>query len=93
MFLPVQTGESALKPPFTVCQLLCIIMPSLHGEPIVSRDEFSHAQITALLFLPDFPGWLAPLHFNPGIMLPSPMMYAQNVQGVDIQQRALCESS
>ena len=34
-------------------------------------------QITALLFLPDFPGWLAPLHFNPGIMLPLPMMYAQ----------------
>ncbi|CAL5219993.1 g1934 [Coccomyxa viridis] len=24
-----------------------------------------YKQITALLFLPDFPGWLAPLHFNP----------------------------
>lgn len=22
-------------------------------------------QITSLLFLPDFPGWTAPLHFNP----------------------------
>ena len=27
----------------------------------------SPVQITALLFLPDFPGWLAPLHFNPGM--------------------------
>ena len=61
---------------FIICQLPCIVMPSLRGKPIMARDKLLHAQITALLFLPDFPGWLAPLHFNPGITLPSPMMYA-----------------
>ena len=25
----------------------------------------AHPQITALIFLPSFPGWLAPLAFNP----------------------------
>lgn len=68
-------------------------MPSLHCGPVVAGYDFSYVQITALLFLPDFPGWLAPLHFNPGINLPSPMMYAHKVQGVDIQQGALCERS
>ncbi|EIE20862.1 hypothetical protein COCSUDRAFT_6943, partial [Coccomyxa subellipsoidea C-169] len=37
----------------------------LVGDCLALTSFCLYKQITSLLFLPDFPGWTAPLHFNP----------------------------
>ena len=53
--------------PFVVCRTPCPQPMMVACNPMIDCNHLPccHVQITSLLFLPDFPGWTAPLHFNP----------------------------
>lgn len=56
-------------------------------------ETLYHVQITALLFLPDFPGWLAPLHFNAGRNLPSLQMRLVDKPALQVLNRMFEEQT
>ncbi|KAK9909820.1 hypothetical protein WJX75_007948 [Coccomyxa subellipsoidea] len=53
------------KPKIKTCAIQIDNRELLVGDCLALTSFCLYKQITSLLFLPDFPGWIAPLHFNP----------------------------